>query len=231
VYTLYIGNKNYSSWSLRPWVLLRTLGIPFEERLVPFEEGANWKRFRDFSRSGLVPCLHDGDTVVWDSLAITEYVAEAHPVAWPGDRETRAWARSVVCEMHSGFFALRSTCPMNCGIRAQLGQVGKALARDLHRIDEIWTEGLVRHGGPFLAGPTFSAADAFYAPVAYRVQTYGLELGERAAAYAARLLELPAMRDWYAAALAEPWREAHHEAEVAENGQVLEDLRQAAPDA
>jgi glutathione S-transferase len=229
MYTLYIGNKNYSSWSLRPWVLLQSLGIPFVERLVRFEQGANWERFRDFSQSGLVPCLHDGDTVVWDSLAIIEYLAEAHPGVWPADREARAWARSVVCEMHSGFFALRSNCPMNCGIRAELDRVPRALRRDLHRIDEIWTEGQLQHGGPFLAGREFSAADAFYAPVAFRMQSYGLELGERAVAYAHRLLELPAMRDWYAAALAEPWREAHHEAEIAEHGRVVEDLRPPPP--
>jgi len=230
MYTLYIGNKNYSSWSLRPWVLLRALGIPFEERLVPFEEGANWKRFRDFSQSGLVPCLHDGDTVVWDSLAITEYVAEAHPGVWPAARATRAWARSVVCEMHSGFFALRAQCPMNCGIRAELDGIDKALRRDLHRIDEIWTEGQLQHGGPFLAGPAFSAADAFFAPVAFRVQSYGLALGPHAMAYAAALLKLPAMREWYEAALAEPWREAQHEAEVDDAGRVVQDLRRAPPE-
>jgi len=229
MYTLYIGNKNYSSWSLRPWVLLRALGIPFEERLVPFEEGANWKRFRDFSRSGLVPCLHDGETVVWDSLAISEYVAEAHPGVWPTDRATRAWARSVVCEMHSGFFALRGQCPMNCGIRVQLDGIDKPLQHDLHRVDEIWTEGQLQHGGPFLAGPAFTAADAFFAPVAFRAQSYGLELGAHAAAYARELLALPAMREWYEAALAEPWREAHHVAEAAENGRVVNDLRRPAP--
>ena len=192
---LIIGNKNYSSWSLRPWVLMRALGIAFEERLVPFEEGANWKRFRDFSQSGLVPCLHDGDTVVWDSLAIVEYLAEKHAGVWPADRAVRAWARSVVCEMHSGFFALRAQCPMNCGIRAELDRVPKALERDLHRIDEIWTEGQLQHGGPFLAGRAFSAVDAFYAPVAFRMQSYGLKLGARATAYGGHLLEQSAMRD------------------------------------
>jgi glutathione S-transferase len=227
VYTLFIGNKNYSSWSLRPWILMRALGIAFEERLVPFEEGANWARFRDFSRSGLVPCLHDGATVVWDSLAITEYLAEAHPGVWPQDRKARAWSRSVVCEMHSGFSALRSRCPMNCGIRAELDRIDTALRRDLRRIDEIWTEGLQRHGGPFLAGPAFSAADAFFAPVAFRVRSYALPLGEDAAAYGRRLLNHPDMRAWYAAALAEPWREAQHEAEAAASGRIVEDLRGA----
>ena len=230
MYTLYIGNRNYSSWSLRPWLLMRVLDIPFTERLVPFEEGANWQRFRDFSRSGLVPCLHDGPTAVWDSLAIAEYLAEAHPGVWPADRAARAWARSVACEMHSGFFALRSRCPMNCGIRAELDAIGAPLRRDLERVDEIWREGLERHGGPFLGGAAFSAADAFYAPVAFRVQTYGLPLGDAAAAYAGRLLALPAMREWYSAALAEPWREAQHEAEVIESGRIVEDLRRPGPE-
>ena len=194
MYTLYIGNKNYSSWSLRPWVLLQSLGIPFVERLVRFEQGANWERFRDFSQSGLVPCLHDGDTVVWDSLAIAEYLAEKHSGLWPADRSARAWARSVTAEMHSGFAALRGQCPMNCGLRVKLNGIGEALQRDLNRIDEIWTEGLVRHGGPFLAGDSFSAADAFFAPVAFRIQTYHLPLSTTALAYAQRLLDLAPMR-------------------------------------
>jgi glutathione S-transferase len=227
MYTLYIGNKNYSSWSLRPWVLMRTLSIPFEETLVPFSPDSNWDNFRDFSDSGLVPCLHDGDTVVWDSLAIAEYLAEKHSGLWPADRSARAWARSVTAEMHSGFAALRGQCPMNCGLRVKLNSIGEALQRDLNRIDEIWTEGLVRHGGPFLAGPSFGAADAFYAPVAFRAQTYDLPLGPAACDYAARLLELPTMREWYQAALAEPWREQQHEDEVAATGRIIEDLRQA----
>jgi glutathione S-transferase len=225
MYTLYIGNKNYSSWSLRPWVLMRTLSIPFKEKLVPFSPDSNWDTFRDFSDSGLVPCLHDGDTVVWDSLAIAEYLAEKHSGAWPADRDARAWARSVTAEMHSGFTALRGQCPMNCGLRVRLHGVGAALQRDLNRIDEIWTEGLVRHGGPFLTGSAFGAADAFYAPVAFRAQTYGLPLSPAARAYAKRLLDLPAMREWYGAALAEPWREQQHEDEAAATGQVIEDLR------
>ena len=124
MYTLYIGNKNYSSWSLRPWVLMRALSIPFEERLVPFEEGSNWNRFRAFSPNGRVPCLHDGTKVIWDSLAITEYLAERHAGVWPGDVDVRAWARSVAGEMHSGFAELRNRCTMNCGLRIRLGETG-----------------------------------------------------------------------------------------------------------
>ena len=200
---------------------MRTLSIPFEETLVPFSPDSNWDNFRDFSDSGLVPCLHDGDTVVWDSLAIAEYLAEKHSGLWPADRSARAWARSVTAEMHSGFAALRGQCPMNCGLRVKLNSIGEALQRDLNRIDEIWTEGLVRHGGPFLAGPSFGAADAFYAPVAFRAQTYDLPLGPAARDYAERLLDLPPMREWYEAALREPWRDEDHEDEVLAAGVVL----------
>jgi len=227
MYTLFIGNKNYSSWSLRPWVLMRALNISFEERVVPFEPGSSFDKFRDFSNSGLVPCLHHGDTVVWDSLAICEYLAETHAGVWPSDSVTRAWARSVVCEMHSGFAALRSQCPMNCGLRVELKAIDSALARDLERIDEIWTEGLVGNGGPYLAGAVFSAADAFYAPVAFRVQTFDLPLSEASRDYVSLMLDHPAMKEWYGAALQEPWREIHHEEEIIEAGRVIRDYRKA----
>jgi glutathione S-transferase len=126
MYTLYIGNKNYSSWSLRPWVLMRVLDIPFEEKLVTFVPegyGASWETFRRFSPNGLVPCLHDGDTAIWESLAIAEYLAERHPGVWPGDPQARAWARCAAAEMHGGFGALRNVCSMNCGIRVRLHEV------------------------------------------------------------------------------------------------------------
>ncbi|HET7612162.1 MAG TPA: glutathione S-transferase family protein [Rhodanobacteraceae bacterium] len=227
MYTLYVANKNYSSWSLRPWVLLRERGIAFKEELVRFETGSSWKAFRKFSPSGKVPCLVDGGTVVWDSLAIAEYVAESNPGAWPADREARAFARSAAAEMHSGFPALREQCTMNCGIRVQLRRIDDALSRDLARVNELWNEGLRRFGGPFLAGAEFTAADAFYAPVAFRIQTYSPPLDAAANAYAQRLLALPSMRDWYASALAETWRDAAHEAEVANWGTITEDLRAA----
>ena len=228
MYTLYIANKNYSSWSLRPWSLLRTLGIAFDERLVPFSEGSNYARFREFSPTGKVPCLVDGATVVWDSLAIVEYVAERHPAAWPADPVARAWARSAAAEMHSGFAVLRNDCSMTVGVRIRLHRVSDALRRDVARIDELWSEGLARHGGPFLGGAAFTAVDAFYVPVAYRVRSYGLELGAAAAGYARRLLDLPSSQEWEAAALREPWREPAHEAEILASGTVLEDRRVAA---
>lgn len=222
--TLYIANKNYSSWSLRPWVLLRELGIAFAERIHPFDGSA----FTAFSPSGKVPCLADGDSTVWDSLAITEYLAEQHPGVWPADAQARAFARCAAAEMHSGFFALREQCGMNCGIRVKLNGVDPALHRDLARLEALWNDGLARFGGPFLAGAAFSAADAFYAPVAFRIQTYAPPLGAAARAYAQRLLDLPPMREWYADALKETWRHAGHEAEVSHWGTITEDLRATA---
>jgi glutathione S-transferase len=221
--TLYIANKNYSSWSLRPWVLLRELGIPFEEKIMPFHGPA----FTSFSPSGKVPCFADGAVTVWDSLAITEYVAEAHPHVWPSDKAARAFARCAAAEMHSGFMALRTQCGMNCGIRVKLHRVDDALRRDLERLNALWSDGLQRFGGPFLAGKTFTAADAFYAPVAFRIQTYSPPLDDAANAYAQRLLALPSMQDWYRAALAETWRDAAHDAEAAQWGTIAEDLRAA----
>jgi len=227
VYELYIGNRNYSSWSLRPWALMRALSIPFVEHVMPFDPGTSWSKFRAFSPSGKVPCLVDGTSVVWDSMAIAEYLAERHAGVWPRDPLARAWARSAAAEMHAGFAALRQRCSMNCGVRVRLAGIPPALQRDLDRVDELWSEGLRRFGGPFLAGPAFTAVDAFYAPVAFRVRTYGLQLSEGSAAYARRLLALPAMREWDAAALAEPWRDEEHEVEAMQDATLIEDLRTA----
>ncbi|MHA6205900.1 glutathione S-transferase family protein [Dyella soli] len=224
---LYIANKNYSSWSLRPWLLLSELGIAFEEKAVAFGPGSNWEAFREFSPSGRVPCLRDGDTVVWDSLAIVEYLAERHPGVWPADNAARTWARCASAEMHSGFAALRNQCGMSCGMRVRLRGIDAALRSDIARINELWLQGLQRFGGPFLAGPAFTAVDAFFAPVVFRVQTYGIELDRPAADYARRMLALPSMRRWYEAALAESWRDEAHEEEIRGHGDVLEDLRVA----
>lgn len=225
MYVLFIANKNYSSWSLRPWVLMKALGIPFEERLVPFGQGSNGHDFRKFAPNGKVPCLHDGVTVVWDSLAIVEYLAERHAGIWPSDAGARAFARSAVAEMHSGYADLRQNCSMTCGLRVRLNRIDAGLRGDLKRLEEVWQEGLSRFGGPFLAGSKFGAVDAFFAPVAFRIQTYGLELGKPAMDYSARLLALPAMQRWYEAGLAETWRDDTHERETLAVGTVLEDLR------
>lgn len=222
--TLYIANKNYSSWSLRPWLLMTELGIPFDEKLIPFEE-SNHANFRAFAPNAKVPCLHDGDTVVWDSLAIIEYLAEQHPAVWPSGRSARAWARSATAEMHSGFSALRGQCSMNCGLRLRLHGTDAALQADLDRLDELWRDGLRRFGGPFLAGAAFSAVDAYFAPVAFRIQSYALPVSPVAQDYAQRLLALDGMQAWYAAALAEPWRETGHEQDILQRAERLADLR------
>jgi glutathione S-transferase len=224
-YTLYIANRNYSSWSLRPWVLMRTLGLDFEERLIPFPNEGEPNPFRAISPTGRVPCLHHGDLRVWDSLAITEYLAEHHPGVWPVEPEARAWARCAAAEMHSGFGTLRSVCSMTCGQRVVLRERPMALETELQRLRALWNEGLARFGGPFLAGPTFTAVDAFFAPVVFRVQTYGLTLDAKADAYAERLLTLPAMREWYEAALREPWREASHEEDIVRVAASITELR------
>jgi len=225
MYTLHIGNKNYSSWSLRPWILMRELGIAFGEQQHVFAGAVNWREFRAFSPTGRVPALVDGDTTVWDSLAIAEYLAERHAGVWPKDGRARAWARCVAAEMHSGFGNLRNICGMSCGIRVRLFEIAPALQSEIARIDEIFGEGLERCGGPFLAGAVFTAADAFYAPVAFRVQTYALPLSAPSAAYTRTLLNLAGMREWYAAGLAEPFRDPDHEAEVAAVGTIVQDLR------
>lgn len=223
-YTLYIANKNYSSWSLRPWLLMTEQGIAFTEKLIPFEE-SNHTNFKAFAPSAKVPCLHDGGTVVWDSLAIMEYLAERHAGVWPEHATARAWARSASAEMHAGFNGLRSHCSMNCGLRLRLHSTPGNLADDLKRLDELWNDGLSRFGGPFLAGATFTAVDAFYAPVAFRIQTYDLPLSGPSRAYAERLLALDGMRAWYEAALVEPWRETGHELEVLAQAELLNDFR------
>lgn len=234
MYELHIANKNYSSWSLRPWLLLTELGIPFREHLHVFDGIDNWSAFREFSPNGKVPCLvasspTDGNDrlVIWDSLAIVEFVAERHPGVWPADPEARAWARCAAAEMHAGFPALRSYCGMNCGLRARLQETPPALERELARLDELWCEGLERFGGDFLAGAAFGAVDAFYAPVAFRVQTYDLTLSSSAASYVQRLLALDGMRSWYEAGLLEPWRDSSHEEEWQAVAERVDDLRRA----
>ncbi|MBO9687003.1 glutathione S-transferase family protein [Roseateles chitosanitabidus] len=209
---LVIGNKNYSSWSMRPWVLLKGLDIAFEERVVrfDFEPGsAFYRALAPLTPTLKVPVLVDEGLAVWDSLAIVEYIAERFPdkPVWPRDARQRARARSLCAEMHSGFTQLRSLCPMN--IDAELAFVGQrllatepSLHRDLARIGELWTDALAQSGGPFLFGE-FGAVDAFFAPVVMRVTRYGLPLPAPLQAYVARMQEAPGVREWIADALAE----------------------------
>ena len=225
-YTLITANRNYSSWSLRPWVLMTALGIPFTNRLEPFAKPDNYDDFRAFSPTGQVPLLLDGDRTVWDSLGITLYLADRHPQVWPQDEAARAFAQAIVAEMHGGFGALRNDCTMNVGVRVRPRPMSQALERNVARLREIFEEGLARFGGPWLAGPDFTAADAFYAPVAFRIRTYGLDVGA-GQAWVDQVLAHPAMRQWEAEALAETWREESHEAELATAGTITADYRRA----
>ncbi|MEO7568806.1 MAG: glutathione S-transferase family protein [Croceibacterium sp.] len=229
-YTLITANRNYSSWSLRPWLLMKALGIPFEERFEPFTQPDNYADFRQFSPTGQVPLLIAKETGcerrLWDSLGITMYLAERHDAIWPADAEARAFAQAVVAEMHGGFGALRNDCTMNVGVRVTPKPMSAALTRNVERVREIFEEGLERFGGPWLAGAEFTAVDAFYAPVAYRVRTYGIDVG-KGQAWVERIIAHPSMQEWERQALAEPWREASHEAELAAAGAITADYRAA----
>jgi glutathione S-transferase len=228
VYRLITTNHNYSSWSLRAWVLLKGLGIPFEQQVVPIDGVANFEPFRRFSPSGTLPALIDGETTVWDSLGITLYLADRHPGLWPDGEAAKTWARCIVAEMHGGFFALRNDCTMNVGARVRRKPDSAALIRDTVRISAIFEEGLSRFGGPFLAGPAFTAADAFYAPVVFRIRTYDLEVGRLGRGWVERMLALAPMREWEQLALAEPYRSIGHEQELAAAGAIVEDFRAVA---
>tara|TARA_R110000787_G_scaffold90590_1_gene191191 strand:- start:16529 stop:17215 length:687 start_codon:yes stop_codon:yes gene_type:complete len=224
-YTLVTANRNYSSWSLRPWVLMTALGIPFIDRVEPFLQATNYAAFRSFSPTGQVPALIDGERTVWDSLGIILYLADRHADVWPREEAARAWAQCAAAEMHSGFATLRNDCTMNIGVRVEPHLPSPALNKDIARLTEFWEEGLTRFGGPFLAGDAFTAVDAFYAPVAYRVRTYGLDVGPAGLAWVAHMLALPAMQAWESAALAETWREDSHEAEIGAAGRIVADYR------
>ena len=205
MYTLYLGNKNYSSWSLRGWFAMKLTGAPFREVAVQLVDGGRNPKNKAFSPSGWVPALHDGETVVWDTMAIAEYLAERHPGLWPADPAIRAWARSVAAEMHSSFQALRNDMTMCVRERVDVRPWSPEHAADIARIEEIWSEGRRRHAqlGPFLCGEV-SLADAFYAPVAFRFQTYAVHPQGAAGEYLRTLLAHPFMREWERDALADP---------------------------
>lgn len=210
---LYIGNKNYSSWSMRPWVLMREKGIPFEEVMLRFDgfgPESNFKqRATQLAPTGKVPVLVDDGVVIWDTLAIAEYLAEKYPelLLWPRNAKARATARSLCAEMHAGFGALRSACPLN--IEASLAEAGAraladkpAVAADLDRIVAMWSQALATSGGPFLFGK-FGIVDAYYAPVASRIRTYALPVPEDVNGYIDRLFATEGVKAWVADALAE----------------------------
>ena len=210
---LYVGNKNYSSWSMRPWVLMKQAGIAFDEAMVrfdSFDQGSQFKMaIAAVNPVAKVPVLVDGELAIWDTLAICEYLAESFPdkALWPRDKAMRARARSICAEMHSGFGNLRSHCGMN--IEASLPEVGAILLRDqpgvradLARLVQMWSELLERHGGPLLFGE-FGIADAYFAPVCTRIKTYALPVPPAIEAYIGRVLALPGVKAWIDDALAE----------------------------
>jgi glutathione S-transferase len=206
--TLVIGNKNYSSWSLRPWFLMKQLGIAFEEILIPLYRPETKERILMYSPSGKVPALREGERVVWETLAIAEFLAEMFPRTnlWPENPEARALARSVSSEMHAGFSALRSELPMNIRRKPSPVSMSSSAQADVKRIETIWEDCRRRYGGegPFLFG-RFSIADAMFAPVVFRFSRYAVEVGAVAKAYMDMIEKLPAMQEWIGAAGSEPW--------------------------
>lgn len=205
---LILGNKNYSSWSLRPWIAMRHAGLTFDEEVIPLYEPGSRERVLKYSPVGKVPILVDGDMTIWESLAILDHLAERFPQTklWPEDPKARAHARAVSAEMHAGFGPLRRNCPMNMRRVGKARELPAEVFADVRRIDDIWTECRSRfgEGGPFLFGG-FSAADAMYAPVVSRFASYAIAVGPASQAYMAAMMALPAWKEWEAAGVAEPW--------------------------
>jgi glutathione S-transferase len=203
---LILGNKNYSSWSFRPWLAMKVAGIPFEETVLPIYIPGAREKILEFSPAGKVPVLIDGAMRVWESLAIIEYAAEKFPAAglWPPESMARAHARAVANEMHGGFLPLRRACPMNMRRRPAPIELSADVIANVARIDEIWTDCRARYRGPFLFG-AFGAADAMFAPVVSRFHTYAVAVGPIARGYMAAVMALPAWAEWQAAAAQERW--------------------------
>ena len=206
--TLIIGNKNYSSWSLRPWLAMKVAGIAFEEQVIPLYEPGSRERILKYSSTGKVPVLIDGEQRIWESLAILEYLAEKFPKAnlWPAEARARSHARAVAAEMHAGFQVLRKACPMNLWLPVKARPQSDEVMDNVRRVDALWNDCRARFGqnGQFLFG-AFGAADAMYAPVASRLHSYGLDVSAVSRAYIDAILALPAFVEWRAAGLKEPW--------------------------
>lgn len=203
---LFIGNQKYSSWSLRPWIAMKTKGVAFRQQLCRFDDHPGRVDFRTFSPTGTVPCLHDGDLRISESLAILEYLAELYPDRgfWPQDMGKRALARMISAEMAAGFRSLRGECPMNFARKHGALEVSDGVRKDVARIEQIWSECLESSGGPFLFGE-FCNADAMFAPVVNRLEIYMLSVHPAVASYSAAIKALPAWREWETAGKAEPW--------------------------
>jgi glutathione S-transferase len=212
---LIIGNKNYSSWSLRPWIAMKAAGIPFEETVISLEAPDFKERVLQHSGTGKVPVLIDGAVTIWESLAIMEYLADRFPDRriWPSDPSARAHARVIASEMHAGFVPLRNHCPMNMWRPVIKRDLPDDVAANVKRIDALWTDCRARFGGggPFLFGADFGAADAMYAPVVSRLHTYGIDVGAVSRAYMQAVMAHPAWGEWRSAALQEPWILPHDE--------------------
>jgi glutathione S-transferase len=213
--TLIIGNKNYSSWSFRPWIAMKVANIPFDEIVISLEAQDFKARVLQHSGTGKVPVLIDGELKIWESIAILEYLADRFPDRhlWPADAAARAHARVVAAEMHAGFLPLRNHCPMNMWRPVIKRDLPDDVMANVKRIDSLWTECRTRFGsgGPFLFGAHFGAADAMYAPVVSRFYTYGIEVGPVSRAYMEAVMALPAWTEWRAAAIKEPWVLPHDE--------------------
>ncbi len=211
---LIIGNKNYSSWSLRPWIAMKVAGIPFAETMIPLYEPGSREQVMKYSPAGKVPVLIDGERSVWETIAILEHLAEKYPRAdlWPADAAARSHARVVASEMHAGFAALRRNCPMNLWLPVKARPLPDEVKPDVVRIEALWSDcrARFRPGGPFLFG-AFGAADAMYAPVVARFHNYGILVGPETRAYMEAVMALPAWQEWHAAALKEPWVMRHNE--------------------
>ncbi len=203
---LTIGNKNYSSWSFRPWFAMKVAGIPFDETVISLNASDFKERLLKISGTGKVPTLVDGEVKVWESLAILEYLAERVPATrlWPEDRSARAHARAIANEMHADFVPLRRQCPMNMWRPVKKRTLDADAEANVHRIDAMWTDCRARYGGPFLFG-AFTAADAMYAPVVSRFHTYAVDVGAASRAYMEAIMALPAWQEWHAAAVNEAW--------------------------
>ena len=220
MFDLYIGNKNYSSWSLRPWLLLKHFGIPFREHMVSVAGRDYNAALKPLAGNARVPCLHEDGFQIWESIAIAETLAERHPAMWPADARARARARSISAEMHAGFTALRTAMPMNLKLKLKGKPATPAVQRDIDRIVEIWEEARMQFAtadGPWLFG-AFSVADAMFAPIAWRFHVYNVALPPLAATYRDAMLAHPAMQEWYAAALLETEAHAHYDGLADEYG-------------
>ncbi|EFP0193166.1 glutathione S-transferase [Escherichia coli] len=194
---LWIADKRFSSWSLRPWLLMKVLNIRFTEKLVGFElSDREGDKFKGISPSGLLPCLKFGREDIWDSLAIIEFIGDLYPEIWPSNSVAKAWSRSVMAEMHSGFSALRQACPMDCHLENGPFVRTPAVDRDIWRINEIWEMGLDRFGGPWLAGDSFGPVDAYFAPILLRANSYNIQFTQRCNGWINRMLAMKHLSQW-----------------------------------